>query len=80
MSQRQRIVQLTLKVETLALENQILRVPCSLKGEVNHDLPKHFTPLDVLERVTLVDILVDLLLSENNLYAQQFGRNLFSIR
>ena len=45
---------------------------------MKHDLSEHFTPLNVFLRVTCLDILVDLLLSEKNLYAQESDRNIFT--
>ena len=45
---------------------------------MKHDLPEHFTPLNVFLRVTCLDILVDLLLSEKNLYAQESGQKFFT--
>ena len=46
---------------------------------MKHDLSEHFTPLNVFLRVTCLGILVDLLLSEKNLYAQESGQK-FSTR
>ena len=45
---------------------------------MKHDLSEHFTPLNVFERVIRPNILVDLLLSEKNLYAQESDWNIFT--
>ena len=45
---------------------------------MKHDLSEHFTPLNVFERVIRPNILVDLLLSEKNLYAQESGQQFFT--
>ena len=54
------------------------KTPCALKAEVNHQFPEHFTPFDIYEKVINLDVLVGILVTETNIYAQQCGRNFYT--
>ena len=56
-------------------ENPNVRQECSLEGEICHQLRENVSPVEIFEKVVSLDILVELLVSESNLYAQQNGRN-----
>lgn len=47
---------------------------CSLEGTVKKIFPELVKPMEVYEQVLNLDILVELLVAESNLYAQQKGR------
>ena len=47
---------------------------CNLSAEVTHSFPDNHTPFDVFSVVTNLNILLELLVDQSNLYAQQNGR------
>ena len=48
---------------------------CNLVGEVYHQLKENTSPLDVYEKVVNLDDLIELLVTQSNLYSQQNGRH-----
>ena len=56
-------------------ENPNVRQECSLEGEICHQLRENASPIEIFNKVVSLDILVELLVSESNLYAQQNGCN-----
>ena len=51
------------------------RKNCDLKGEVSYDFSEHVRPVEVYERILNLEELVNLIVVQSNLYAQQKGRN-----
>ena len=51
--------------------------PCNLEATFSHDVPENVTPFEIFQVVEL-DILVDLLVEQSNLYSHQCGRNFFT--
>lgn len=54
------------------------RKPSILHSEVKHDFPEDHTPFSIFEKFANLDILVDLLVNDTNIYAQQCGRNFYT--
>ena len=52
-----------------------IREECNLVGEVYHQLKENTSPLDVYEKVVNLDDLIELLVTQSNLYSQQNGRH-----
>ena len=52
-----------------------IREECNLVGEVYHQLKENTSPLDVYEKVVSLDDLIELLVTQSNLYSQQNGRH-----
>ena len=51
-----------------------IREECNLGGEVCHQLKESALPLEVYEKVVNLDVLLELLVTQSNLYSQQNGR------
>ena len=51
------------------------RKDCALEGDILHQFPENVRPIEVYETVLKLDVLIDLIVSQSNLYAQQNGRN-----
>ena len=54
------------------------REPCILHPEVKHEFPENHTPFIIFEKFVNLDILVELLVNETNIYAQQYGCNFYT--
>ena len=52
-----------------------IREECNLVGEVYHQLKENTSPLDVYEKVVNLNDLIELLVTQSNLYSQQNGRH-----
>ena len=52
-----------------------IREECNLVGEVCHQLKESASPLEVYEKVVNLDVLIELLVTQSNLYSQQNGRH-----
>ena len=50
-------------------------MPCSLEVSVLHEFPENCTAYNVYEKVVELDILVEVLVTQSNLYAKQCGIN-----
>ena len=54
------------------------RDPCILHPEVKHEFPENHTPFSILENVVNLSILVEILVNETNIYANECRRNLYN--
>ena len=52
-----------------------IREECNLVAEVSHQLKKSTLPLDVYEKAVNLDVLIEVLVTQSNLYSQQNGRH-----
>ena len=52
-----------------------IREECNLGGEVCHQLKENALPLEVYEKAVNLDVLIELLATQSNLYSQQNGRH-----
>ena len=52
-----------------------IREEYNLAGEVCHQLKESASPLEVYEKVVNLDVLIELLVTQSNLYSQQNGHH-----
>ena len=48
--------------------------PSDQKGDITHPFPKHYTPFELFSGVANLDKSAKIIVEQNNLYAQQNGR------